>query len=98
MKAGIGLICTIAGLFQLLCNEWSVELKRHYKPWWRANDANTDRQQKQILRVTTFVSGVIFFELGMFLTSLAVPPLARVAWYGACGLMVFRAVRRAVGS
>ena len=94
----LGILLIAAGCFQLAFNEFTVQLKRSAKSWWR-DDKNPrhDRWLAEVLRAVTFISGVVMVELGFYLTGFALPLAVRVTVYTLAGIIAVFVRLRIVG-
>lgn len=64
----LGAFLLVSGLLSLVFNEFTVNVRRAVKPWWRDDENEQyDRWVKQFHRIVVYIGSVISVELGLWL-------------------------------
>jgi hypothetical protein len=88
LRFWLGILLTVTGGLSLILNEFTVNVRRAVKPWWRDDlDPVRDREIKEHQRLIVFLGSIISIELGIYLADivpLSVPVRALI--YLSCGL------------
>lgn len=65
----LGVFLLITGGIPFLFNEFTVNVRRTVKPWWR-DDANPVRDQaiKEVHRLVAYFGSILSLEVGFYLT------------------------------
>ena len=73
----LGGLLAISGCVSLVLNEFTVEIRRHVKPWWRNDkDPEKDAFVREIHRHIVYLGSILSIELGAYLAHIAIVP-----WY-----------------
>ena len=72
MGVWLGILLIATGGLALFFNEFTVNVRRAVKPWWRDDlDPVRDQEIKEHHRVIVFLSSIISIELGIYLSDIA---------------------------
>ena len=89
----LGSLLAISGCVSLVLNEFTVEIRRRIKPWWRNDkDPEKDAFIKDVHRHINYLSSILSIELGLYLAHITIVPWhLRLAAYFVFGVgLIYR--------